>query len=415
MKKMLIHALLLAACSATGCMSFDRNPYGEDVRRLQVQLVYPEGHDRLREGVAVTLDDRNSSNTYTALTDASGAVEFRVTAGHYRLAVSDKPDPSSIFNGTVEQVDLIPGDAAIDLVLGFSWAGSVIIKEVYSAGCPMDDQPGSYANDKYIVLHNNTGTTQFLDGLCLGMVAPYNSKTQSNPWTSVDPSGNIVFRDYAAVPDAIWQFPGGGEEYPLEPGGDAVIAFWGVDHTKTYSQSVNLDCEEYFVLYDQMLYPGNSKWPTPTPGERIRQDHWLKVLKKTGRSGQNGANTYVISDKSPAVILFRAPEDFDLEGYLADDMRSTISSGSIVYSKIPWEWIVDGMEISDRTGSTNHKRLRPDVDAGAIGYSGVQQGHTVHRRLDEEATRELGFEVYMDTNNSSNDFYERSTQSLRES
>ena len=413
MRKISIYALLLVA---SACMSFEGNPYGDDVRRLSVQLVYPEGYgDRLREGVAVTLADRNSSNVYTALTDASGAVEFRVTTGRYRLAVSDKPDPSSIFNGTVEQVDLIAGDAALELLLGFSWAGSVVIKEVYSAGCPMDDKPGAYTYDKYIVLHNNSGTTQYLDGLCLCMVAPYNSKVQSNPWTSLDSSGNIVFRDYAAVPDAIWQFAGGGEDFPLEPGADAVVAYWGVDHTQTYSQSVNLNREEYFVLYDQLLYPGTSTWPTPAPGDRIRRERWLRVLKKTGRSGQNGANTYVISDKSPAVVLFRAPLDFDLEGYLSDDLLSTILSGNIVYSKVPWEWIVDGVDISDNTGSANHKRLRPDVDAGAVGYSGVQQGHTIHRRLDEEATEEYGFEVYMDTNNSSNDFYERETQSLRES
>lgn len=413
MKKFSIYALLLVS---TACMSFGENPYGDDVRRLSVRLVYPEGHgDRLREGVAVTLTDRNSSNVYTALTDASGAVEFRVTTGRYRLAVSDKPDPSSIFNGTIEQVDLIAGDAALDLVLGFSWAGSVVIKEVYSAGCPMDDKPAFYTYDKYIVLHNNSGTTQYLDGLCLCTVAPYNSKAQSNPWTSLDASGNIVFRDYAAVPDAIWQFPGGGEDFALEPGADAVIAYWGVDHTQTYSQSVDLNREEYFVLYDQLLYPGTSIWPTPAPGDRIRQERWLRVLKKTGRSGQNGANTYVISEMSPAVILFRAPADFDLEDYLADDLQSTILSGNIVYSKVPWEWIVDGVEVSDKTGATNNKRLRPDVDAGAVGYSGVRQGHTVHRRLDEEATQEHGFEVYMDTNNSSNDFYERATQSLRES
>lgn len=140
----------------------------------------------------------------------------------------------------------------------------------------------------------------------------------------------------------------------------------------------------------------------------------MRVLKKTGRSGEGGANTYVISNNSPAVILFRAPDGFDLEAYLADDMASTILSGNIVYSKVPWEWVVDGAEVSDNTGSSNHKRLRADVDAGAVAFSGMPQGHTVHRRLDEEATRQAGFEVYQDTNNSSNDFYERATQSLRE-
>ena len=59
------------------------------------------------------------------------------------------------------------------------------------------------------------------------MVAPYNSNA-NNPWTSTDSSGNIVFRDYAAMPDCIWMFPGTGTDFPLEPGEEAVVAYYGV-------------------------------------------------------------------------------------------------------------------------------------------------------------------------------------------
>lgn len=136
------------------------------------------------------------------------------------------------------------------------------------------------------------------------MVAPYNSQA-ANPWTSTDPSGNIVFRDYAAVPDCIWMFPGSGTDFPLQPGEDAVVAYHGVDHTQTYSQSVNLNRKGCFVLYDMVYYPGNKLHPTPVPGDQIDQAHYMKVLKKTGT---NTAVVYVISQNSPAVILFRAPK-----------------------------------------------------------------------------------------------------------
>lgn len=136
------------------------------------------------------------------------------------------------------------------------------------------------------------------------------------------------------------------------------------------------------------------------------------MLKKTGT---NTAVVYVISQNSPAVILFRAPEGFDLDAYLADDLQSTVQSGSITYSKIPWDdWIVDGVEVCNMTEATKHKRLHTDVDAGYVGFSAKAQGHTLHRKLDEAATAAAGFERYVDTNNSSNDFYERETQSLRD-
>ena len=114
------------------------------------------------------------------------------------------------------------------------------------------------------------------------------------------------------------------------------MAYYGVDHTQTYSQSVNLNRKGYFVLYDMVHYPGNRLHPTPTPGDQIDESHYMKVLKKTGT---NTAVVYVISQNSPAVILFRAPGDFDLDAYLANDLESAIASGSVVYSKIPWEWI----------------------------------------------------------------------------
>ena len=99
-----------------------------------------------------------------------------------------------------------------------------------------------------------------------------------------------------------------------------------------------------------------------------------------------------------------------------DDLQSHDLNGSLSYSKKPWdnEWIVDGVEVCNMTEATKNTRLPPDVDAGYIGFSAKAQGHTLHRKLDEEATAAAGFERYVDTNNSSNDFYERETQSLRD-
>ena len=246
----------------------------EERHTLQTQLAL------LRQ----TLSDRNSGNVYTSQTNAQGAAEFRVSAGHYRLSVLDMASDEAVFNGSVELVDLSKESRSLSVELGFSKPGTIIIKEIYSGGCPEDPPAtGKYTDDKYIILHNNSFETQYLDGLCFATVAPYNS-TASNPWISTDPTGNIVFREYAAIPDCIWQFPGSGTDFPLAPGEDAVIAYYGVDHSATYSQSVNLNRKGYFVLYDLLLYPGNTTHPTPAPGDQIDEAHYMKVLKKTGKS-----------------------------------------------------------------------------------------------------------------------------------
>ena len=77
------------------------------------------------------------------------------------------------------------------------------------------------------------------------------------------------------------------------------------------------------------------------------------------------------------------------------------------------EWVVDGVEVFQK-GGANKKRLCPDIDAGAIDFTAKHEGHTLFRNTDKEATAVSGFEVLMDTNNSTKDFYEREKQSLHE-
>ncbi|MFQ7386911.1 MAG: hypothetical protein ACLRM8_03940 [Alistipes sp.] len=130
---------ILSCLLVAGCTSFDRNPYDGALRELRVTAVYPEGYaGYLREGVAVKLSDRNTGNVYTALTDAQGHAGFRVAAGHYRLSVLDRPDASSVFNGAVEQVDLAGADRNVSVELKYAKPGTILIKEIYSGGCPQD-------------------------------------------------------------------------------------------------------------------------------------------------------------------------------------------------------------------------------------------------------------------------------------
>ncbi|KAB6338615.1 DUF4876 domain-containing protein, partial [Bacteroides xylanisolvens] len=51
---------------------------------------------------------------------------------------------------------------------------------------------------------------------------------------------------------------------------------------------------------------------------------------------------------------------------------------------------------------------------GYVTQSATYNGRSLYRHVDEEATQEAGYEVLVDTNNSSTDFYEREKQSLHE-
>ena len=394
-------AYLLIIALAAGCTSLPDRPYEEALLNLEVQLRFPEQFaDAGYEGIEVTIEEMTTSNRYTAAADADGYASFRVVKGVYRISANMRTD-DAIFNGMADRIKLTDGDVKMPLSLTYSKPGALVIKEIYCGGCSKAPEQGTFALDKYFIIHNNSYETLYLDGLCFGMLLPYNSNA-SNPYII-----DGYLRDYAPVPDAVWRFKGSGEDFPLEPGEDAVVAVNGaVDHSAQYPLSVNLNNEAYFVCYDNILFPNVSYHPAP--GDKILPSHYLEVVRKTGQS-----NAFPLSQNSPAIVLFRAPEEVDFDEYINDAM-GTVSRPGTVYidARIPWEWIVDGVEVYDGTKANNQKRLTNEVDAGFIKLSNTYLGHTLHRLLDEAATQTAGYEIYKDTNNSSNDFYEREVQSL---
>lgn len=408
--RLFLHSLVwvLAAVGSAACTAFsDTHPYDDELLTLEIVGIYPEGYQsEVRSGVEVTASEINTGSWYIARTDDAGCATFCIPRGVYRIAVADRR-ADAIFNGALEEIRLT-GDAPLrfDLPLIHSIPGTIVFKEIYCGGCPMTPATGNLQNDQYVILHNNDNRTHYLDGLCFGCVAPAAASANNNWVTSVD--GQLRFQEFAPIYECVWQFQGSGSDFPLAAGEDAVIALRGaVDFTQDFPLSVDLNREDYFAAFSRLHF--DNERLHLTPGDRIQPSHLLRVLKKTGSS-----TAYSIAIQSPAVVIFRPEEGFDLEAYLADDERciATEPSGNAKCVKVPWEWILDGVEVFYST--KNQKRLATEVDAGAFPFSAYYQGHTIHRKLDETATAANGYPVYTDTNNSSVDFYERSTQSLHE-
>lgn len=402
----IITTLLLAGCTSFG----DGNPYQKVLQTVNVQAVYPEGYEEFaRSGVAVTARDIVNSNTYVAYTDAQGVVTFRMPIGLYRVSVADRADASTVFNGSLEELRLTAGmDVRLPLV--YSRAGSIVFKELYFGGCSKAPEEGRMFNDQYVVLHNNDSEVQYLDGLCFGALDPAPSSAVNN-WVTKTESGELVFQEFAPINECVWRFQGSGTDFPLQPGEDAVLVLMGaVNFAAEFPLSVNLNKADYFVCFSRQHFPHEIL--NPSPGDQIQASRILTVPKQTGSGGGNKAYSVAIS--SPALVIFRPEAGFDLDAYLADDSRSvaTVPGGSAKCVKVPWEWILDGVEVF--YSNNNNKRIAPVSDAGAFPFSINYQGHSIHRLLDEQATEKAGYAIYTDTNNSSNDFEERSTQSLHE-
>ena len=379
------------------------------MNRLDITIVYPEGFESLyRDGVAVRINDPDKGSSYTVYTDRTGHAEATLANGIYRISVSDRTE-EFVFNGAADRINLVNTDRQVTVGLKKSVSSDIVFKEIYNGGCPAYPLEGNYQSDKYVILHNNTSEVQYLDGLCFGTADPYNSQG-TNVWVKYDQiTGEALYPDYVPIVQVIWQFPGEGTDFPLQPGEDAVVVCCGaIDHTVQYPLSVNLDKENYFVCYNNVYFP-NTRYH-PAPGPNISPDRYLEVVLKMGQ-----ANAFTFSVFSPAPVIFRA-EGMTIREFLNSEGAVIQKPGSTVdrIACIPIDWIIDGVDVFYGGSSNNVKRLQTQIDAGYVTLSDNYLGHSLFRNTDEEASSALGFEVLMDTNNSSVDFHEREQQSLYE-
>ena len=407
MKKLLyiLTALLLAACVDVR----NANPYEDAVNVLTLTMVYPEGlEDADKAGLNVVVEDMNTGSRYSQVTASDGTATFTLPNGLYRINVSGRSD-IGIFNGTADKVVVSGGDLAFNIAMSYSKPGSIVIKELYCGGCKKLPQEGDYQADQYFILHNNHYEVQYLDSLCFGTLSP-NNATGANHFVSKDPStGENVFPDYIPVIQAIWQFPGDGDDFPLQPGQDAVVCIRGaIDHSQQYPLSVNLNRPEYFACYN-VTYFWNSTYH-PAPGDQISDSRIVDVVIKTGQ-----ANAYTLSISSPTLAVFKA-QGMRIQDFVRSEENIIAVPGSSVdrVVKVPYEWVLDAVEVFDGRSTNNEKRLGPLADAGFVTQTDIYLGRSLMRYVDEEASAVSGYEILADTNNSSNDFYESEKQSLHE-
>lgn len=407
MKRILYILTVILAAACTDMKN--SNPYEESLNVLTVTALYPEGYQGLDlEGSLAVVEEMNTGNRYSVPTDAAGCFSLSLPNGIYRINVSGRFD-RDVFNGAADKVVISGSDVALNLPLSYSRAGSIVIKELYCGGCKMLPQEGNYQGDQYFILHNNDYNVQYLDSLCFGTLSPNNS-TGTNPWVSKNEStGETIFPNFLPIIQAVWQMPGDGDDFPLQPGEDAVICLRGaIDHTLQYPLSVNLNKPDYFVCYN-ITYFWNTMYH-PAPGNLISQDRIVDVVIKTGQ-----ANAYTLSLSSPTLVIWK-PEGMTMHEFANAPGNVIPVPGSNVDDvvTIPMDWVYDAVEVFDGRSANNSKRLPPAVDAGYIMQTDTYLGRSLMRHVDEIASAAAGYEVLADTNNSLNDFYETEKQSLHE-
>ena len=318
----------------------------------------------------------------------------------------------------------------------------IIIKEIYNGGCPMDEGTDMFQMDKCIILYNNCPQQAVVNNLCFGMATPYNAESPSINSIYGD-DGRLVYENEGFTPaqNGIWYYP---HSLVIEPYSQVVINVHGaIDNTQTYSQSVSYANKDYYCMYDPESGYNNTKY-YPTPADVIPTSHYLKTVK----FGQG--NAWPLSTTAPALFIFQ-PQNTDPVNFANNADNLWYAPGvaqTPVYAcvKVPNEWIIDAVEVFNTAKKEDSKkRLTADLDVSYV-YLTNKLGHSLYRNVDKEMTESLsenngklvygyalgvddstdpsGIDaeasirngahiVFLDNNNSSEDFHERQKCSLR--
>jgi hypothetical protein len=443
-------ALLLFSASC------EKDPETVQTFDVTVRLVYPENFAP-QAGVPVTLRNTITGVVDSKSTDADGAVTFTVLAGIYVAEASDERsddvyrylingsnsyiavsdtwtnDPPALINLTLSA---IPKPAEGDV----SPYGKLIIKELYVGGCQNNDGSGAFTKDGYVIIYNNSSQPAAIDNLAFGTLFPHNAHATAYFWVN----NEWIYDSEEWLPSAYgaWQIT---NKDTLAPGEQRVVVFYqAIDHTPTYSNSVNLANAAYYVAYNPESGYVNPNYHIP-PSELIPTAQYLKAYRVSGVT----ANAWTISVNSPAFYIFAPRDEVLLNEFVSVPENLTTHGSSALQAalKVPRRWVIDGIEVwQDDAVDRSKIRFTDDVNIGYIAYTN-NYGNTLYRNVDKERTEailgnagklvydySLGYEdstdpsdidaeasikngahiIYKETNNTTQDFHQRRRASLKD-
>lgn len=440
---------LLSACSDNDDIS---------LYDVAVQLSYPENSEPYA-GAPVELRNTTGAGLYQATTDASGKAVFHVPAGVYEVTTADVREAEGfryICNGTLAQLvvqDGVAASATVQVnVAKMNTEHPIIIKEIYNGGVWNTATNKNFIQDKCIILYNNSNEDVTMDNLAITIGPGYNAEASSTQKLYAD--GKLHYADEDWIPGyaGIWYFQGA---VTIPAFSQLVVNVHGaINNTQVdgLANSVNYANADYYCMYDPDYEgPGtsaNNKFFNntsyyPTPADVIPTSHYLKTVKLAQ------GNAWPMSVTSPAVMIYQTKGTTPkAHAENADNAYTHLGYSGPTWggTKIPREWILDGVEVwKAGSESASVKRLTDDIDVGHVSLTNAQ-GHVLYRNVDKTSTEalpenagklvynySLGVEsstdpsginaeasmkngahiIFMDTNNSSVDFHERQKCSLR--
>lgn len=340
------------------------------------------------KGVGVTFTNVKTAQVFRTITDENCIATVEIDPGVYSISISGTASYNGAdyyINGHVQSISLFRNyskadaetDSSLQLTVRPAKVGSLCFSEIYYCGVSP-----FYFRDQTYHIYNNGGETIYLDGICFAQLHPNVATANLPVWPDEDGSDNFVYGLF------VWQFPGAGTDYPLEPGESVVLVQEARDHRENNPDS-----------YDNSI----AEWECWT-GNVSRDNPDVANLPYIFYSGSLNTLQWLTSVFGAAFCLFKPEGDIIGEEFFANDgpnVQNEVGK-TAKYAKIKADWIMDGVELVPNMSSLNMKRIPGFVDAGATSVGSTYCGMSVSRKV--KGIRPDGTPIYQDTNNSTEDF-----------
>ncbi len=390
MKHSAIAVLALAILAAVGCQKSGTKTISVNIRVDESKIEAagvpsPESYEirlsNFATGITVDLQTENGVATATGVVPGL----YDVTVSGYQA----KDGFTYTIAGAESGISLLSNNDEVSVLVDAVKESALVFKEIYYEGCG-----NYYFRDQFYEIYNNSTEVVYADGLCIAETVFANyDKSIIYEWP-------IENADQYVFVQTVWQIPGEGTTYPVQPGESFVIAQWGANHTaKELSDGaspVDLSGAEFEAIEKETTtYSGLVLTDNPAV-------NMAKVVMASYAMPQ-----WLTSVSGSRYVIFKPAEPLKNEDFIT----ATNADYNGVGREIPISEIIDAVQtVSDETDMAI-LGLPTVLDAGAIWCSGPYKVESISRKVKE--TRADGTVVYQDTNNTTNDFEVQAVPQVR--
>lgn len=374
---MVLAVLAMVGCQKTGTKTISINVKVDETKLVAAGIPSPESY-------GVKISNFATGSVIETTTENGIATATDIIPGVYTISVSASQNQGGFtytIAGSESNVSLIADGAEVVVRVDAVKEAALVFKEIYYTGV---DPANLYFRDQFYEIYNNSTEVVYADGLCIAETVFANiDKSVIYEW----PIPNADQYVFARV---IWQLPGDGKTYPVQPGESFVIAQWATNHkAENLSKGlspVDLTGAEFEAIEKETTFNGI-----------LLTDNLAINMKKVVQAGY-AMPQWLTSTDGSRYVLFKPSEPLKNEDFIT----ATNADYQGTAREIAISDVIDAVQAVNNESGMSVLGLPTALDAGAIWCSGSYVGESIARKIKE--TRPDGTNVYQDTNNTSNDF-----------